>query len=197
MSEPVVSRRKYFARGTSVALFGGSFDPPHDGHRLVSLTALRALNIDHVWWLVSPQNPLKTHQPQEMAHRLAACETLARHPRIHVSDEEARLGTQYAIDTVRRLKAAHDGVHFIWLMGSDSLADLHRWKNWQAFMQEIPVVVYPRPGTTLKALSGKAAQRFANARVDSSQATLFKDLQAPAWMMLEGPHSRLSSTSLR
>ena len=123
MSEPVVSRRKYFARGTSVALFGGSFDPPHDGHRLVSLAALRALNIDHVWWLVSPQNPLKTHQPQEMAHRLAACETLARHPRIHVSDEEARLGTQYAIDTVRRLKAAHDGVHFIWLMGSDSLAD--------------------------------------------------------------------------
>jgi len=197
MSETMVSRRKYFAPGTSVALFGGSFDPPHAGHRLVSLAALRALRVDHVWWLVSPQNPLKTHQPKDMAHRLAACQELAHHPRIHISDEEARLGTQYAIDTVRRLKARHPGVHFIWLMGSDSLADLHRWKNWQALMQEIPMVIYPRPGSSLKALSSKAAQRFAKARVAPAQAAHFKHLKAPAWVMLDGPHNGLSSSSLR
>ena len=197
MTQSAPSLGKYFAPGTSVALFGGSFDPPHEGHHQLSLAALRALGLDAVWWLVSPQNPLKTHQPQDMAQRLDACRKLARHPKIFVSDEENRLGTQYAIDTVRQLKARHHGVHFVWLMGSDSLASLHRWKQWQELVQEIPLVIYPRPGTTLKALSSKAAQRFQAHRIDPAQAASFKNLSAPAWMILSGKHSDLSSSALR
>ena len=141
--------RHHFTPGMSVGLFGGSFDPPHTGHRLVSLTALKALQLDRIWWLVSPQNPLKQHAPKDTAARVAACRALARHPKIFVSDEETRLGTQYAIDTVRRLKAANPGVRFIWLMGADNLAGLHKWKFWDELMREIPVAIYPRPGQHL------------------------------------------------
>ena len=189
--------RHHFTPGMSVGLFGGSFDPPHTGHRLVSLTALKALQLDRIWWLVSPQNPLKQHAPIDTAARLAACRALARHPKIFVSDEETRLGTQYAIDTVRRLKAANPGVRFIWLMGADNLAGLHKWKLWDELMREIPVAIYPRPGSTLQAGISPAAMRFAPWRKPASAAASFRFAQAPAWIMLDGALSGLSSSALR
>ena len=187
----------HFASGMSVGLFGGSFDPPHAGHRLVSLTALKALHLDRIWWLVSPQNPLKGHAPQDRASRVAACQALASHPKIFVSDEESRLGTQYAIDTVRRLKSANPGVRFIWLMGADNLAGLHKWKFWDELMNEIPVAIYPRPGSTLQAGISPAATRFAPWRKPASSAANFRFAQAPAWIMLDGVLSGLSSSALR
>ena len=189
--------RHQFTPGMSVGLFGGSFDPPHAGHCLVSLTALKALQLDGIWWLVSPQNPLKQHTPKDTAARVAACRVLARHPKIFVSDEETRLGTQYAIDTVRRLKAANPGVRFVWLMGADNLAELHRWKFWDELMREIPVAIYPRPGSTLQACISPAATRFAQWRKPTSAAASFRFAQAPAWIMLDGVLSRLSSSALR
>lgn len=189
--------RHHFTPGMSVGLFGGSFDPPHTGHRLVSLTALKALQLDRIWWLVSPQNPLKQHAPKDAAARVAACRALARHPKIFVSDEETRLGTQYAIDTVRRLKAANPGVRFIWLMGADNLAGLHKWKFWDELMREIPVAIYPRPGSTLQAGISPAAMRFAPWRKPASAAASFRFAQAPAWIMLDGVLSGLSSSALR
>ena len=143
--------RIFFSPGQRVALFGGSFDPPHAGHRQAALAALKALQVDFVWWLVAPQNPLKPHQPSDMAARLTATRALAAHPKFRVSDEETRLGTHFAIDTVRALKARHRGVDFVWLVGADNLANLHAWRHWQALMQEVPLAVYPRPGATLRA----------------------------------------------
>ena len=187
----------HFMPGMSVGLFGGSFDPPHAGHRLVSLTALKALQLDRIWWLVSPQNPLKQHAPKDTAARVAMCRELARHPKIFVSDEETRLGTQYAIDTVRRLKEGNPGVCFIWLMGADNLAGLHKWKSWDKLMKEIPVAIYPRPGSTLQAGISPAAMRFAPWRKPPSAAASFRFAQAPAWIMLDGVLSGLSSSALR
>ena len=192
-----MTARHHFAPGMSVGLFGGSFDPPHAGHRLVSLTALKALQLDRIWWLVSPQNPLKQHAPKDIAARVAACRALAGHPKIFVSDEETRLGTQYAIDTVRRLKAANPGVCFIWLMGADNLAGLHKWKFWDELMSEIPVAVYPRPGSTLQAGISPAAMRFAPWRKPANAAARFRFAKAPAWIMLDGVLSGLSSSALR
>ncbi len=189
--------RHHFKPGMSVGLFGGSFDPPHAGHCLVSLTALKALQLDRIWWLVSPQNPLKQHAPKDTAARVAACRALARHPKIFVSDEETRLGTQYAIDTVRRLKAASPGVRFVWLMGADNLAGLHKWKFWDDLMREIPVAIYPRPGSTLQAGISPAAMRFAPWRKPASAAASFRFAQAPAWIILDGVLSGLSSSALR
>lgn len=186
-----------FFDGATVALFGGSFDPPHDGHLRVAEAALKTLEVDYVWWLVSPQNPLKNHRPGCMAARLKAARKLAAHRRFIVSDEEARLGTQYAIDTVRALKARHRKIDFIWLIGSDNLVEMHRWKNWRALMEEIPLAVYPRPGSCHKAGLAPAARSFDWARLPRSAAARLKNRQAPAWVMLDGRQSPLASTQLR
>ena len=188
--------RKFFD-GAKVALFGGSFDPPHDGHRLVAKAALRALKVDYVWWLVSPQNPLKNHKPKALAKRLAAVRDLADERRFMVSDEETRLGTFYAIDTVRALKAAYPQVTFIWLIGADNLSGLHRWKDWQSLMREIPLAVYPRPGAAHKAALSPAARAFDYARLDTAAAAQLPLYQAPAWVMLDGARSSLASSQLR
>lgn len=187
----------FFSRGQTVVLFGGSFDPPHAGHRLVAQAALAQLQADFVWWLVSPQNPLKAHRPGAQSARVAATQGLARHPKFIVNDAETRLGTRYAVDTVRALKAAHPGVHFIWLIGADNLAQMHKWKDWQALMGEIAMAVYPRPGATLKALAGKAALRFGAQRLPSAEAAQLGRRPAPAWTLLRGVQSSQSSTALR
>ena len=190
-----------FFPGAKVALFGGSFDPPHKGHALVAKAALRALGVDYVWWLVSPQNPLKTHQPNPLKTRLANVRGLVGHlsqaRRFIVTDEEARLGTQFAIDTVRALKAAHPHVDFIWLIGADNLAQMHRWKNWQEMMIEIPMAVYPRPGFAHKAALSPAARAFEWARLPGAAAAHLPLYQAPAWVVLDGARSSLASSNLR
>lgn len=186
-----------FFDGATIALFGGSFDPPHDGHKLVAKAALRALKVDFVWWLVSPQNPLKDHAPETIATRLEAVRRLADDRRFTVSAEEQQLGTYYAIDTVRALKARHPHVHFIWLIGADNLATMHRWKNWQALMREVPMAVYPRPGAAHKAGLAPAAQSFNRARLADRQAAKLCTYAAPAWVMLSGRQSTLASSALR
>ena len=190
-------QRVFFSPGQSVALFGGSFDPPHEGHRLVAEAALKALQVDFVWWLVAPQNPLKAHRPQSLKDRLTATRKIANHPRFIVSDEENRLGTRFAIDTVRALQKNHPQTRFIWLIGADNLRQMHRWRNWQALLQNVPVAVYPRPGDTVKAAFAPAAQRFAAARIDGSDGPKLARQKAPAWLVLPGATSPLASSHLR
>lgn len=190
-------RRPFFSPGQSVVLFGGSFDPPHDGHRLVAEAALKQLKADFVWWLVSPQNPLKNRKAGAAQARLAATAKLARHPKFIVSDEEARLGTQYALDTVRALKRRYPHVHFIWLIGADNLAILQDWKGWQALMDEIALAVYPRPGATLRALAGPAAGRYGACRLSPMRAADLALYRPPVWTLLSGVQSPQSSTALR
>jgi nicotinate-nucleotide adenylyltransferase len=190
-----------FFPGAKIALFGGSFDPPHQGHALLAKAALRKLGVDYVWWLVSPQNPLKNHKPQNMETRLAEVRDLAgadaEARRFIVTDEETRLATQFAIDTVRALQAAYPHVDFIWLMGADNLAQLHRWKNWQDLMAAIPIAVYPRPGFAHKAALSPAARAFEQARLPTAAAAQLADYQAPAWLILDGARSSLASSRFR
>ncbi|MDB5451491.1 MAG: nicotinic acid mononucleotide adenylyltransferase [Caulobacteraceae bacterium] len=132
-----------------VGLFGGSFNPPHEGHAHVARTALRRLGLDRVIWLVSPGNPLKG-EPAPMADRLAAVRKFATGPKMIVSDVETRLGLRYTVDTVRALQERFPGVEFVWVMGSDNLSGLHRWKQWRRLIKLIPMVVIPRPGFTVR-----------------------------------------------
>jgi len=114
-----------------IGLLGGSFNPAHRGHRRASLSALRALGLDEVWWLVSPGNPLKTARDMApFAARLASARRMARRARIRVSDFEARAQTRYTIDTLAKLLRRHPSDRFIWLMGADTVAQFHRWKAW-------------------------------------------------------------------
>jgi nicotinate-nucleotide adenylyltransferase len=181
-----------------VGLFGGSFNPAHEGHAHVAETAKRRLRLDKVIWLVSPQNPLKpTHETADLAARMAGARCLANARGMVVSDAERRLGSQYTIDTVRALKARYPRVRFVWIMGADSLASFHRWRGWTEIMREVPVAVVSRPWIALKARTSPAARRFAHFRRPSSLAPLLADMTPPAWVFLVGRFNFQSSTALR
>lgn len=179
--------------GMRVGLFGGSFNPTHEGHAHVAETALVRLGLDRVIWLVSPQNPLKTDAPGSLNKRLEDARRFARGRSMIVSAAEGPLGTAYSLDTIRLLKARHPGVHFAWIMGADSLASFHRWKGWTEIFRELPIAVVARPGAE-KALTSPAARRFAHARV--SGEALMK-ATPPAWSYLTAPLNFMSSTALR
>lgn len=188
--------------GMAVGVFGGSFNPAHDGHAHVAETALRRLGLDRVVWLVSPQNPLKdARDSAPLAERMASARTAAdlaaSGPSMIVSDFETRVGTQWTIDTLRALVARHPGVRFVWLMGSDNLAGFHRWRGWTDIMRLMPVAVIARPGSLLDSRTAPAAARFAEARVPAVRARLLADMDAPAWTYLNAPLNPRSSTALR
>lgn len=183
--------------GLRVGLFGGSFDPPHAGHVHVTRWALKAFSLDRVWWLVSPGNPLKTDAPAELARRMAAAREIARHPRVSVSDVEARLGTRYTAETLAALRLRHPGVRFVWLMGADNLAGFHRWDRWDEIMATVPIGVLARPGRQLAAGLSPAARRYASRRVPAAQARALPFLEPPAWTLVTGRMLDLSSSALR
>lgn len=184
--------------GLRVGLFGGSFNPAHEGHAHVAETARKRLGLDRVIWLVSPQNPLKSaHETAPLAERMEGVRRRARGRAMVVSDAETRLGAQYSIDTIRALKARFPGVHFVWIMGADSLATFHRWRGWTQIMAEVPVAVVSRPWISLKSRFSPAARRFAHARRPTSQARLLPGTTPPQWVFLTGPLNFQSSTSLR
>ncbi|KAF0118671.1 MAG: putative nicotinate-nucleotide adenylyltransferase (NadD-like) [Rhodospirillaceae bacterium] len=183
----------------TVGLLGGSFNPAHGGHVHISQMAIRALGISEVWWLVSPQNPLKPIMGMApMAERLARAQAVAAtDPRLFVSDLEARLGTRYTVDTVDRLRRRYRRCRFIWLMGADNLAQVSQWRRWPRLFHMVPVAVLARWPYSLKALAGAAARRFVHERVSPKKARILAGRKAPAWVFLPiRPHPE-SATRIR
>ncbi len=186
------------ARGMRVGLYGGSFNPAHEGHAHVAETARRRLGLDRVIWLVSPQNPLKSaHETASLAERMTGARAMAKGRNMIVSDAETLIGTQYTLDTLERLKGRFPGVKFVWIMGADSLANFHKWRGWTQIMARIPVAVVSRPWISLKSRSAPAARRFAAARLPYDAARGLPRRKAPAWVFLHGPLNFQSSTALR
>ncbi len=184
------------APGQKIGLLGGSFDPAHDGHRTASLLALRRLKLDWVWWLVSPGNPLKDTQllaPLDV--RLAIAREVAHHPQIEVTDLEASIGTRFTYDTISMLKRRAGQCHFVWLMGADNLSSFHRWKRWRDIANLVPLAIIDRPGSTLKA--SRVTQALGAHRVDEINAPLLPLRDPPAYVVLHGRRSPLSSTEIR
>ncbi len=187
----------YFA-GMRVGLFGGTFDPPHEGHVQVSHVALRALALDQIWWLVSPHNPLKRNAPSaDLSRRIRAARQITDDPRIRVTGIEAALGTTYTAETLGRLLPKLRGVHCVWMMGADNLAFFDRWRDWRAIAAAVPIAVFNRPGSAFRALSSPAAKTLARYRRDPSDAAGLAESRPPAWVFLPSPHVAISSTVLR
>jgi nicotinate-nucleotide adenylyltransferase len=185
------------ARPLRVGLLGGSFNPAHEGHRYISLEAQKRLELDQVWWLVSPQNPLKTRAGMApLAERLARARAVAHHPRIKVLDLEARLGTRYTIDTLRRL-VLWPGHRFVWLMGADNLVQLPRWRQWRAIFATCPVAVFERYPYSHHALAGPAARGFAGARLSEPRAAELLATDPPAWVFVRLRPHPASATAIR
>jgi nicotinate-nucleotide adenylyltransferase len=192
------ARPPHAAPGQAIGLLGGSFNPPHVAHRLISEAALKRLGLDKVWWIVSPGNPLKKRTPPPpLAERMRLCRAVATNPHIVVTDFEADLPSPYAVSTLAFLKARSPLVHFVWIMGADNLANFHRWERWREIFTMVPVVVVDRPGWRMKALSSKAARAFAKSRRPETDAALLAHSPPPSWTFLTGPLSHVSSTAIR
>lgn len=186
------------APGQRIGLLGGSFNPAHEGHVAISEEALRRLGLDEVWWLVSPQNPLKSTSgmaPQEERAETAA--TLLRNPKIRVTTLETAFGTAYTAETLRLLVQRFPKVHFVWLMGADNLIQIDRWQDWSKIFNTMAIAVFDRPTYSLRALAAKAARRFARFRCRESDSLRLADRAPPAWVFLHNRLNAQSSTAMR
>ncbi len=184
--------------GQRIGLFGGTFDPPHTAHLSACLLAMKRLNLHRVWWLVTPGNPLKdTTGLAPLDERMAAARALARHPRIDVTGIEAEIGVRYSYDTVRYLVSHCPGVHFVWIMGADNLRSFHRWQKWRGIAELVPIAVVDRPGPSLRAASSVTAHALSARRIPERDAASLLSRPTPAWVLLHGLKSSLSSTALR
>lgn len=184
--------------GMRIGLLGGSFNPPHAGHAHIARIALKRLQLDALWLLVTPGNPIKSHDDlASLRDRLVLCRALICHPRIKVTGFEAGLGSSYSAETIAFLKLRYAGIRFVWVMGADNLADFHRWQRWQWIMRALPIAVLDRPGYRYLAMSSKAALAFARTRLPEAAAARLAFMKPPAWCYLTIPLSGLSSTEIR
>ncbi len=181
-----------------IGLLGGSFNPAHAAHREISLIALHRLKLDAVWWLVSPQNPLKSSNGMaSLAARLQSARDVSSHPRIKPCTIESATDTRFSADTARALRKLYPHMRFVWLLGADNLAQLRHWKDWRDFAACMPLCVLDRPGYTAKAAASLAASALQTYRLPMSEAAALPDRRAPALLRLQSKLNPLSATAIR
>lgn len=184
------------APGLRIGLLGGSFNPAHAGHLHVSETALRRLHLDYVWWLVSPQNPLKPVAGMApFDERLAAARRVARDRRLCVTGIEADLGTCYTRDTIKALTKRFPAIHFVWLMGSDNLEQFSRWRDWTGIAAMLPLAVVTRPGSVMASMFSKAGHRYGHGKPTAGPK--FAYTKPPILVVIDAPRSSMSATDVR
>jgi nicotinate-nucleotide adenylyltransferase len=193
-----IPRLPRFSEGQRIGLFGGSFNPAHSGHYAAAIEALKSAKLDWVWWLVSPQNPLKDPKhTEDFSERLAITRSIATHPRFVVTDFEKIIGSRMTAETLQALRPLFRKGKFVWIMGADSFASLHRWRRWREVPQTLPLLIINRPGWTFRALSSPAALAYGHARIAESEAPLLAVLKPPAWTFLTLPLRKESSSAIR
>ena len=180
-----------------VGLLGGSFDPPHQGHVHISNLAIKLFELDEVWWIVSPGNPLKNEKPASYEERSEKAQSIIRNPRIKVSEFEYLYGIKHTCDTVIKLKQKYLHHRFVWLMGSDNLVQIVHWKSWDLIFDSIPIVVLSRTNLDLPGLASKAASCYANYYIPSRIARRIVYHQPPAWTLIKTPKINISSSKYR
>ena len=181
-----------------IGLFGGSFNPIHEGHRLVVEETLRRLELDALWVLVTPGNPLKNHGDlAPLSDRVLAARRLLDNPKVRVTGFEAAHGFTYSWQTIRFLTKTMPDRRFVWIMGADNLVDFNRWERWQEIAAMVPMAVYVRPGSSRRAPVSMAASYLARWRIDEDDAPRLAALPPPAWVYLHGRQSPLSSSAIR
>lgn len=179
-------------------MLGGSFNPAHDGHLHVSREALKHIDLDYIWWVVSPQNPLKSSDNMaNIRDRLQYAKTVACDPRIRVSDIEVQLDTRFTIDTMQKIKTSFPEKKFVWIMGADNLIQFPKWANWQKLFTTVPIAIFDRAPYSVRALSGKAAQVFSKSRIKKEHARKLADFSPPAWAFFQMPLHSATATKIR
>jgi nicotinate-nucleotide adenylyltransferase len=186
------------SRRQLTGLLGGSFNPAHGGHLRISLAAIRALGLDEMWWLVSPGNPLKPAKGMApLAARVKSAQAMARRAPIKVTAIERELVTTYTIDTLRALRRRFPKRRFVWLMGSDNLAQFHRWKAWRKIARQMPIAVVNRPGYDPDAIASPAMAWLRRFRVPAAGFRNRGEWSAPALIELRFDPDPSSATAIR
>ena len=184
-------------RKQRIGLYGGSFDPVHSGHMHVAKTALKQLKLDQVWWLPSPGNPLKK-APGAYEQRFAAVSRLiANHPSMVASRVERRSQIRYTIDLVRMAKQYCRQTDLVWIMGSDNLQTLDRWKDWAEIVNLLPIAIIARPGHLIGGRRTPLANKFKSAQIPQNQAARLPSLKPPAWTVISNRLNYETSTQKR
>lgn len=184
--------------GTLTGLLGGSFNPAHGGHRRITRFAIDALGLEEAWWLVSPGNPLKPKKGMApLAARLRSAQAMARRAPITPTAIERELGTRYTVDTLAALKQRYPKREFVWLMGSDNLAQFHLWKDWRRILRMMPIAVIARPGYDADAMASPAMAWLRRYRMPLASFRNGGNRSAPALVFLRFDPDPRSATAIR
>lgn len=181
----------------TIGLLGGSFNPAHHGHVHITLTALKCFNLDEIWWVMSPGNPLKEYYPEPMEKRIAEAKRIMCHPRVRITDIESKLSSPYTACTLAYITTSFPRNQFVWLMGADNLEQIHKWKDWRSIMSKVPIGILARPDNQLAPLKARAARIYRSSRVPNWQSRTLARSPAPRWCYAILPMSHLSSTKIR
>ena len=181
----------------NIGLLGGSFDPPHKGHLYISLEAKKILKLDEIWWLVTPQNPLKINQPASYSERVKNCKILTKNKPIKIKEIEKKINSQFSYQTIKYLNNHYKYIKFFWLMGADNLINFHQWQNAHRIFNEIPIVVFRRYGYNQQALKSYISNLYKNFRVKNKNIHIDNFKQLPAWTIIQNKEIRISSTEIR
>ncbi len=175
-----------------IGILGGSFNPAHSGHLYISLEAMKRLGLRQIWWVVSPQNPLKPKEGMApFLERLQGAKKIAKHPKIQVLDIEKKFGTSYTYDTLRRLKAQYPRHQFVLIMGADNFAELPKWRRWHEIFRLVPIAIFNRDAFFPPIMVGKPAICFRNYRK-------FKTISnTPGWVFFAIGKKAISATKIR
>ena len=183
--------------GLTIGLLGGSFDPPHEGHVHITKLALKIFNLSKIWWLVCPENPIKSITPSDINSRFLASKIIMKHPSVVITDLERKFKTKYTFQTLIKLKKLYPSTKFVWLMGADNLINFHHWKNWDWIMKNIPFGVLARPEEQIKAGLSRTAIKFGKFRLPKEKSIILSNYIPPVWTLSTGPMRNISSTEFR
>ncbi len=181
----------------TIGLLGGSFDPPHKGHLFISLEAKKLLKLDEIWWIVTPQNPLKILKPATYQERVKNCKNITRSYPIIIKEIEKKIESDYSYKTINYILHHYKNIKFFWLMGADNLITFHRWQKWQKIFNNMSIVIFKRHGYNTKALKSVASKKFNHRRILTSTINLEDFNRLPSWTIIKNKEIRISSTEIR
>ena len=180
-----------------IGLLGGSFDPPHRGHVYISLEAKKILSLDEIWWLVTPQNPLKISKPATYSERINNCKRITKGRPITIKEVEKKICSKYTYQTIKYLQNHYSNIKFYWLMGSDNLITFHRWQKWRNIFYEISIVIFKRHNYNNKALKSIASKTFLHSQIKSLKLKQIYFNTLPAWAWVNNREIKISSTEIK
>ena len=181
----------------SIGLLGGSFDPPHKGHIYISLEAKKILQLDGIWWLVTPKNPLKISRPANYVERIHNCKNITKVHPIKIKEIEKKIKSTHSFQTINFLQNHYENINFFWLMGADNLINFHCWQKWREIISSIPIVIFRRHNYNVRALKSITFKTFNNFKISNKYLNKKKFTVLPAWTWVENKEIKISSTEIR